>query len=359
MIATFVRRLGVLMAVVMLSACGGKAQPTPTSTSLPPARIPTFTFIPSPSTTRTLLPTRTPLLSSTPTATPGFTPLDTLAVSPTPPSGWATYTNEYLGYSFNYPPGAKIDTKGAEGVMDSEGPAPGFSTGEYLYYVMAVLPKNLCVTVSFPEGDVFIAPPFSPIGSFVNLCPSLGIGEVYRMESARETWTIAGSEVEARFGDKLHANDTDAFYTEFYSFILSNGFMVTFYGTPGMGNTSTDYAAKRTARRILASLRWFRVPDLTKPGTTCAGKFTHLVPNEEAVVTGAPSDPPNRVRAEPSLASRIISQLYPQTIVKIIEGPVCAGGLVFWKIAQPLIPGGSGWTAEGDGTNYWLEPYRP
>ena len=43
----------------------------------------------------------------------------------------------------------------------------------------------------------------------------------------------------------------------------------------------------------------------------------------------------------------------------ILEGPVCADGFVFWRVENDSIPGGSGWTAEGDGTEYWLVQYQP
>jgi hypothetical protein len=45
--------------------------------------------------------------------------------------------------------------------------------------------------------------------------------------------------------------------------------------------------------------------------------------------------------------------------MKVIEGPVCADGLIFWKVENNSIPDGTGWTAEGDGAEYWLEPYVP
>lgn len=45
--------------------------------------------------------------------------------------------------------------------------------------------------------------------------------------------------------------------------------------------------------------------------------------------------------------------------IEILEGPICADGLVFWKIESESIPGGIGWTAEGDGKEYYLEPYQP
>ncbi|MCJ7694937.1 MAG: hypothetical protein MUO40_05860, partial [Anaerolineaceae bacterium] len=66
---------------------------------------------------------------------------------------------------------------------------------------------------------------------------------------------------------------------------------------------------------------------------------------------------PNRVRSEPKKGENIIGMIYSGTSYKISEGPICADGLVFWKILDPLLPGGSGWTAEGDMKEYYLEPY--
>jgi hypothetical protein len=42
----------------------------------------------------------------------------------------------------------------------------------------------------------------------------------------------------------------------------------------------------------------------------------------------------------------------------VVEGPVCADELVFWRVENSTIPGGTGWTAEGDGKEYWLELFE-
>jgi hypothetical protein len=69
---------------------------------------------------------------------------------------------------------------------------------------------------------------------------------------------------------------------------------------------------------------------------------------------------PNRVRATPHVSNdNIIGQISSGMTGKIVDGPVCQDGLVFWKIESQSVPGGSGWTAEGDGTNRWLEQYQP
>jgi hypothetical protein len=90
----------------------------------------------------------------------------------------------------------------------------------------------------------------------------------------------------------------------------------------------------------------------------CTAGWTQFAIGEYAAVAGQ-NDTPNRVRSGPSLGDEVITQVYPGTPLKIMEGPVCADGLIFWKVEHKSIPGGSGWTAEGDGSEYWLEPYTP
>jgi hypothetical protein len=91
----------------------------------------------------------------------------------------------------------------------------------------------------------------------------------------------------------------------------------------------------------------------------CSSGWTRLVAGGQARVMGAKNDPPNRVRSEPAQGENIIGEISPGRIVRVTEGPVCVDGLVYWKVYNAVIPGGSGWTAEGDGTEYWLEPYLP
>jgi hypothetical protein len=64
------------------------------------------------------------------------------------------------------------------------------------------------------------------------------------------------------------------------------------------------------------------------------------------------------VRSSPETNAEIITQLYPGEIVLVSEGPICADGLVFWKVEHKSIPGGAGWTAEGDMKEYFLEPIQ-
>jgi hypothetical protein len=92
------------------------------------------------------------------------------------------------------------------------------------------------------------------------------------------------------------------------------------------------------------------------PSTNCASDWTRLKVWDYAIVA---EGVPNRVRLRPGLDDPVITQIYPDTIVRIIEGPTCMDGLIFWRVENAGIPGGAGWTAEGDWTEYWLELYTP
>ncbi len=65
---------------------------------------------------------------------------------------------------------------------------------------------------------------------------------------------------------------------------------------------------------------------------------------------------PNRVRSEPQKGENVVGQFIADETYILLDGPVCSEGLVWWEIADPRLPGGSGWTAEGNGQEYWLEP---
>jgi hypothetical protein len=70
-------------------------------------------------------------------------------------------------------------------------------------------------------------------------------------------------------------------------------------------------------------------------------------------------DEPNRVRSAPQKGDNLIATLAPGSVFLVLEGPICADGLVFWKVESDQIPGKYGWTAEGDGKEYWLAPSKP
>ncbi len=61
----------------------------------------------------------------------------------------------------------------------------------------------------------------------------------------------------------------------------------------------------------------------------------------------------NNLRSSASLAGESIGLLNEGETFIVIAGPVCADELVWWQVNHQ---DGSGWTAEGEGGIYWLEP---
>jgi TolB protein len=100
-------------------------------------------------------------------------------------------------------------------------------------------------------------------------------------------------------------------------------------------------------------------PKDTKPLADCTSGWTRLRAGLLAQVTGDIGSAPNRVRSEPKTGDNIIGMLPAGTLVDVLEGPVCTDQFVFWKVHSTLIPGGTGWTAEGNGSDHWLDPYNP
>jgi dipeptidyl aminopeptidase/acylaminoacyl peptidase len=113
------------------------------------------------------------------------------------------------------------------------------------------------------------------------------------------------------------------------------------------------------------STAWFVPPAdvslLPIPTSHCAAGWSQLYQGIYAVVAGETDDPPNRVRNSPTTDTEVVAQLYPATIIKVTGGPVCADGLVFWQVEHESIPGGVGWTAEGEGigASYFLVHSKP
>ena len=66
---------------------------------------------------------------------------------------------------------------------------------------------------------------------------------------------------------------------------------------------------------------------------------------------------PNRVRESANTTAKIVGMIQPGEIVEILDGPGCSNNWVWWKIRKS--DGVIGWTAEGDGQNYWLLPEAP
>jgi|GEM_PF-2701876 len=79
-----------------------------------------------------------------------------------------------------------------------------------------------------------------------------------------------------------------------------------------------------------------------------------LAVGDIAVVNSTPPEP-NRVRSHPVIGENVRGRLQPGEAMKILDGPVCANGWVWWDV-QGLEQELRGWTAEGDGSERWLLP---
>ncbi len=62
---------------------------------------------------------------------------------------------------------------------------------------------------------------------------------------------------------------------------------------------------------------------------------------------------PNRIRSQPNTSGAILGQIPPSDLFSVIGGPTCDGVYTWWQINYNGIVG---WTAEGTGSDYFVEP---
>ncbi len=62
---------------------------------------------------------------------------------------------------------------------------------------------------------------------------------------------------------------------------------------------------------------------------------------------------PNRIRSQPNTSGTILGQIPPGDVFSVIGGPNCDGTYSWWQINYN---GVVGWTAEGTGSTYFVEP---
>lgn len=61
----------------------------------------------------------------------------------------------------------------------------------------------------------------------------------------------------------------------------------------------------------------------------------------------------NNLRAEPDTSAALLGAIPEGAVISVVDGPVCADGYAWWQVEAG---GQTGWTAEGEGLEYWLEP---
>jgi hypothetical protein len=68
-----------------------------------------------------------------------------------------------------------------------------------------------------------------------------------------------------------------------------------------------------------------------------------------------PGGVPNNVRQSPGQSSKLLGELRPDKLFYVLDGPRCFSGIAWWFVADSTSPL-EGWTPEGLGLEYWLEP---
>lgn len=64
------------------------------------------------------------------------------------------------------------------------------------------------------------------------------------------------------------------------------------------------------------------------------------------------SNTPSRLRDTPSSSGTQVGQIDPLAVFRIVDGPVCAGGINWWQVQMGNV---TGWTAEGVDGEYFIE----
>ncbi|HET9910445.1 MAG TPA: SH3 domain-containing protein [Anaerolineales bacterium] len=131
---------------------------------------------------------------------------------------------------------------------------------------------------------------------------------------------------------------------------------------------TTDPLVTATASETASATEPTKRPTATKAQPTGAAAAT--LESTAAVCEGAPPtrlsvglfayvnpEPPlpNNLRSNPGEDNELTGYIEPGQAMKILEGPECADGWLWWKVLT-LETDLTGWTAEGDAQSYWLVP---
>lgn len=115
---------------------------------------------------------------------------------------------------------------------------------------------------------------------------------------------------------------------------------------PAATNIPAPTAAPTSSLTPAAALTW----------NACPGAFlSQLHVGDNAMVSKNPPLP-NNVRAQADKTAKFLFAIQPGEVVQITGGPGCSNNWVWWQIKTQ--DGRSGWTSEGDGSDYWLVPEK-
>jgi len=160
-------------------------------------------------------------------------------------------------------------------------------------------------------------------------------------------------------------NGTEAYQSRCPALHFAGGLIALSTPTPVPFNQSLRALATPTQVPFNQSLRALATPTplrlgalpllatatLPAPAVQCPGAPAPrlVVGGQARVVPGLP----NRLRAEPTTSAAILTNIPPGGIFVVTGGPTCAEGYTWWQVNYN---GSSGWTVEGSGNEYFVEP---
>lgn len=241
----------LVIALVGLTACAVQ-EPTPHSSDLEVTKVittilegvetttvemtePTTTVTEPPSPTQ--IPTTTTVIATPTTSEAIVTPSATSASDTA--EEWLVYENDFLGYRFSYPSGARISKQGVTGFPAEEMPE-NITTEEYWEQLETAYPADLCVSVQYGRGFVTFKPSEEEGGRYTVPCGVTGVGD-YNVVDMVETVLIGGEPYMAS-GFKLYERETGAWRGEFYILSLNDRIAIH-YGSRdrvGSGRNTTQ-----------------------------------------------------------------------------------------------------------------------
>jgi len=130
------------------------------------------------------------------------------------------------------------------------------------------------------------------------------------------------------------------------------------FALPTGTQSPTQFQLVTKTEQPLATVITSLTPTMTPTAwLACPNAFlSHLRVGMRAKLSEEPPLP-NRVREQANITSKILGMIQPGEVVEIIDGPGCSNDWVWWKVRKT--DGLMGWTAEGDGSDYWLLPVIP
>ena len=102
---------------------------------------------------------------------------------------------------------------------------------------------------------------------------------------------------------------------------------------------------------LTAGLAQAQTPEIPSCLSAPAPRLRH-----DFLAAVVPGTPPVILRDEPTFRSNRLGTLTPGASFRVVNGPVCADGIIWWKVSSA---GVDGWAAEGQNGDYFLMPYQP